>query len=322
MEIISFYKFLTLNHLENVQAELLNICQSHQICGSILIAPEGINGTISGEREDIARITDYFQASAIFSPMEFKRSLHDTKPFRRMLVRIKKEIITMKTNGIDPTHLTGKYLPPLQLKEWLDHQEDVVLLDTRNDYEVKVGTFKGAIDPGIKSFSAFPDFIDQHLDAFKGKKIITFCTGGIRCEKATAYMVSQGLTETYQIEGGVLKYFEDTQNLGTDNHWEGECVVFDSRLAVNKSLQPTEVKLCYSCFDPLSGHFPEGLCPKCQDVQSLASQSRIKSGQDKYLANFEQRRKFLEKSREEKHWLPAKTAHLQDSNDTNQLEPL
>ncbi|MEI8026559.1 MAG: rhodanese-like domain-containing protein [Pseudomonadota bacterium] len=309
MEIISFYKFLTLSHLEDVKAELLEICQRNQISGSILIAPEGINGTISGRGEDISRVTDYFQNSAIFSPMEFKKSLHETKPFRRMLVRIKKEIITMKMNGIDPTHLTGKYLAPLQLKEWLDRREDIVLLDTRNDYEVKVGTFKGAIDPGIKSFSAFPDFIDKRLDELKGKKIVTFCTGGIRCEKATAYMVSQGLTETYQIEGGVLKYFEDTQNLETDNHWDGECVVFDSRLAVNKSLQPTEVKLCYSCFDPLMGSFPEGLCPQCQEVQILASKSRAKSGQEKYLKNFEERRKFLEKSRKEKHWLPSESVN-------------
>ena len=311
MEIISFYKFLTLNHLEDIRAELLNVCQSHQICGSILIAPEGINGTISGQSEDIAAVVDYFQKSSLFSPMEFKKSLHETKPFRRMLVRIKKEIITMKMNGIDPNHLTGKYLAPLQLKEWLDLREDIVLLDTRNDYEVKVGTFKGAIDPGIKSFSAFPDFIDKHLDDLKGKKIVTFCTGGIRCEKATAYMVSQGLTETYQIEGGVLKYFADTQHLETDTHWDGECVVFDSRLAVDKSLKPTEVKLCYSCFDPLSTPCPDGLCPKCQDIQDLAAQSRAKSGQEKYLKNFEERRRFLEKSRQEKHWLPNESAHLQ-----------
>jgi len=303
MEIISFYKFLTLDHLETLRAELLEMCQNNQISGSILIAPEGINGTISGRAEDICKVTDYFQSSELFAPMEFKKSLHETKPFRRMLVRIKKEIITMKMNGIDPTHLTGKYLAPLQLKEWLDHGEDILLLDTRNDYEVKVGTFKGAIDPGIKSFSAFPDFIEKHIDEFKGKKIVTFCTGGIRCEKATAYMVSRGLTETYQIEGGVLKYFEDTQPLESDNHWDGECVVFDSRLAVDKALQPTKVKLCYSCFDPLNEGFQEALCLKCQEVQILASKSRMETGQDKYLKNFEERRKFLEKSRAEKHWL-------------------
>jgi UPF0176 protein len=303
MDIISFYKFVKLDHLDELRAELLDICQRHQIFGSILIAPEGINGTISGTPQDISRICQFFQDSPVFSPLEFKKSLHESKPFRRMLVRIKKEIITMKTDGIDPNHLTGKYLKPLQLKEWLDNGEEILLLDTRNDYEVKVGTFKGAIDPKIKSFSAFPDFIDEHLDDLKGKKIVTFCTGGIRCEKATAYMVDQGLTETYQIDGGVLKYFEDTMPLESDNHWEGECVVFDSRLAVNKSLQPTESKLCYSCFDPSSELLPEGLCQKCLEIQTLASISRLESGQLKYQKNFEKRRIFLEKSRIEKHWL-------------------
>ena len=293
IEIVSFYKFVALSDLESLQTDLLDFCNSRNLFGSILLASEGINGTVSGEAFAIEELSQYFLNRESYSGMELKKSFHSQKPFRRMVVRLKKEIITMKSSGIDPTSKTGAFIEPTKLKEWIDTGEDFVFLDTRNDYEVKVGTFRGAITPNIKKFSEFPTFIDENLDKLKGKRIVTFCTGGIRCEKATAYMIQKGLSDTFQIKGGVLKYFEDTEGLATDNHWDGDCVVFDSRLAVSKKLEPTSESLCYSCFEKLEGDFSTRICSKCAALQLQASDQRKEQGQLKYRANLEKRTQLL-----------------------------
>jgi UPF0176 protein len=289
IEIVSFYKFVAISDLETMQADLLAFCKSRNLFGSILIAPEGINGSVSGEASAIAELAQYFMVNEKFSQMELKKSFHSQKPFRRMVVRLKKEIITMKSSGINPTSVTGAFIEPRRLKEWIDKREEFIFLDTRNDYEVKVGTFRGAITPNIKKFSDFPAFIDKNLDHLKGKRIVTFCTGGIRCEKATAYMIQKGLSETFQIRGGILKYFEETNEPENDNHWDGDCVVFDSRLAVNKALQPTSEILCYSCFEKLTGDDSLRVCMKCMDKQKKASDHRKEQGLMRYRHNLEKR---------------------------------
>ena len=297
IEIVSFYKFVAISDLESLQAELLSFCKSRNLFGSILLAPEGINGSVSGEASAIAELAQFFMNSEKFTEMELKKSLHSQKPFKRMVVRLKKEIITMKSSGIDPTSVTGAFIEPRRLKEWIDNREEFIFLDTRNDYEVKVGTFRDAITPGIKKFSDFPAFVDKNIDRLKGKKIVTFCTGGIRCEKATAYMIQKGLSETFQIRGGILKYFEETNDPESDNHWDGDCVVFDSRRAVNKALKPTSEILCYSCFEKLTEENSQRVCSKCNDIQSKASDYRKEQGLMRYRHNLEKRLNLSKQNR-------------------------
>lgn len=295
--VIAFYKFSRLANLADLRTQLLTEARRHELKGTILIAPEGINSTLAGRPEETRLFEAFLLNISEFTGMPFKESYCEEMPFRRMLVKIKKEIITMRKEGIDPVEMTGDYLDPKIFLEWQDNaKEDLVIVDTRNKYEVDLGTFKGAIDPEIDSFSEFPDWVEQHLADKKEKTIVTFCTGGIRCEKATAHMVKAGFKHVYQLEGGILKYFEDTIERADTNYWKGDCVVFDKRLAVNTRLLPTQDNLCYVCLTKLSEDNDSGQthpagrpCLTCLDLMEVAQQERDEKGWERHLQNLKAR---------------------------------
>ncbi|KAB8032188.1 rhodanese-related sulfurtransferase [Fluviispira multicolorata] len=269
---IAYYKFVEIENLESFRETLLSFCNKLNIKGTILLAHEGINSCLVGSDDSIQQYIDYMHADSRFADIEFKKSYSDHIPFRRMIIKVKKEIIPMGMDSIKPAHFTGKYVEALELKKWLDDGEDLVILDTRNDYEVDLGTFRGAIDPRLKQFRDFPQWIKSNFAEHKNKKVVTFCTGGIRCEKATAFMRQEGFEEVYQLQGGILKYFEETANRASneDNYYDGDCFVFDYRVAVDKKLNEAKYEICYACWSPLK---PEDLtssqykkdhhCPHC-----------------------------------------------------------
>ncbi|WP_338637465.1 rhodanese-related sulfurtransferase [Spirobacillus cienkowskii] len=271
---IAYYKFVDIADPQSLRDVLLNLCNSLSIKGTIILAHEGINSCLVGKDENIDKFIEFMHNHELFSDVEFKKSVSDHIPFRRMLVKVKNEIIPMGLPSIDPARFTGNYVKALELKKWLDEGEDLVILDTRNDYEVELGTFRNAIDPKLKKFRDFPQWIKDNFAEYKNKKVITFCTGGIRCEKATAFMKQEGFKDVYQIQGGILKYFEETMNNAPnqDNHYDGDCFVFDYRVAVDKNLHETQYEICYSCWKPLSQEdlqsklYKENeFCPHCFD---------------------------------------------------------
>jgi UPF0176 protein len=268
--IATFYKFVTLDDYTHRRQPLLNLCHHHHIKGTILLAAEGINGTISGTRSSIDAILTYLKADRHFADLEHKESIATKSPFDRLKVRLKQEIVTFGVPTIDPTNLVGTYVKP---QDWnqLIANPDVVVIDTRNQYEVEIGTFAGAIDPHTDSFTEFPAYVSTHLDPQQHKQVALFCTGGIRCEKATSYLLSQGFENVYHLQGGILKYLEEIP--APDSQWEGECFVFDDRVAVTYGLAPGTHKLCWGCGNPLSPadltaplYEPGICCPRCHSI--------------------------------------------------------
>jgi len=218
----ALYKFVSLPDYQDLQKPILDACLKHNIKGTLLLAKEGINGTIAGQPEDIKAVLDYLRQDERLTTLEHKESYADTHPFYRMKVKLKKEIVTMGVPEVDPNEVVGTYVKP---EDWNDliSDPDVLLVDTRNDYEVHIGTFKGAIDPKTKTFREFPQYVQENFDNTKHKKVAMFCTGGIRCEKASSYMKQQGFEEVYHLEGGILKYLENVPK--EESMWEGECFV-------------------------------------------------------------------------------------------------
>jgi UPF0176 protein len=261
--IAAFYKFVTLADYRDRRQPLLNLCQQHQIKGTILLAAEGINGTIAGTRSSIDTIFAYLTADPCFADLEHKESTATKSPFDRLKVRIKKEIVTFGVPTVNPSNLVGTYIKP---QDWnqLIANPDVLVIDTRNQYEVEIGTFVGAIDPHTNSFTEFPEYVATHLDPQQHKQIAMFCTGGIRCEKATSYLLSQGFENVYHLQGGILKYLEEIP--ATESQWEGECFVFDDRVAITHGLAPGTHQLCWGCGNPIastdltSAHYEPGIC--------------------------------------------------------------
>jgi UPF0176 protein len=261
--IAAFYKFVTLADYRDRRQPLLNLCQQHQIKGTILLAAEGINGTIAGTRSSINAILAYLKTDPCFANLEHKESTATKSPFDRLKVRIKKEIVTFGVPTVNPSNLVGTYVKP---QDWnqLIANPDVLVIDTRNQYEVEIGTFVGAIDPHTNSFTEFPEYVATNLDPQQHKQIAMFCTGGIRCEKATSYLLSQGFENVYHLQGGILKYLEEIPTI--ESQWEGECFVFDDRVAITHGLEPGTHKLCWGCGNPLSPtdliapHYEPGIC--------------------------------------------------------------
>jgi UPF0176 protein len=263
----ALYKFVELPDYAALQANIHAACMTHHIKGTLLLAREGINGTIAGLPDDIHAVLDYLRQDPRFADLEHKESYADTHPFYRMKVKLKEEIVTMGIPSVNPNNTVGAYVKP---EDWnaLISDPDVILLDTRNDYEVHIGTFKNAVDPKTKTFRGFPQYVAENLDKTKHKKVAMFCTGGIRCEKASSYMLEQGFDEVYHLQGGILKYLETVPK--EKSMWEGECFVFDQRVAVKHGLEVGEFDQCYACRMPLS---PEELkspqytagisCPHC-----------------------------------------------------------
>jgi UPF0176 protein len=245
----AFYKFVAIGDPAGLRPSLLAACLQRGIKGSILLAHEGINGTISGEAENLSDFFLWLRQDPRFADLETKESPAGEHPFGRMKVRLKREIVTLGVPEACPAQGVGTYVAP---EDWnaLIESPDVIIIDTRNDYEVKAGTFKGAIDPGTRSFRQFPAFVRAHLDPGRHKRVATFCTGGIRCEKATSYLLRQGFEEVYHLKGGILKYLETVP--AEESLWQGECFVFDERVALQHGLRPGSHGLCGSCGSPIA----------------------------------------------------------------------
>lgn len=269
--VAALYRFVAIADLPALQAEVKKACVQNDVCGTLLLAPEGVNGTIAApSAEAMENIIALLDARLGVKSGELKYSSAEDKPFRRMKVRLKKEIITMKAPEADPTKLVGTYVTP---ENWnaLIADPDVTLIDTRNTYETAVGIFKGAIDPQIQTFTQFKDYVANNMDPAKHKKVAMFCTGGIRCEKASSYMLAHGFEEVYHLQGGILKYLETVNP--QDSKWEGDCFVFDRRVAIGHGLEEAPYDICYGCRFPLSeddmkaASYEEGVsCPHCIDT--------------------------------------------------------
>lgn len=265
--VAALYHFSKFEDHRSLQAPLQRLCDDVGVKGSLLLAFEGINGTIAGTRAGIDKVLGAIRALPGCSDFEHKESSAGHMPFLRMKVKLKKEIVTMGQPQVDPNLNVGNYVAP---KDWNDliTQDDVVVIDTRNDYEVEIGTFKGAVDPLTKSFGEFPQWWEENKDRFHNKRVAMFCTGGIRCEKSTNYLLGEGVKDVYHLKGGILQYLEDVP--ADDSTWEGECFVFDSRVSLKHGLVEGKYDLCYACRMPLlptdfeRPEFEKGVsCHKC-----------------------------------------------------------
>jgi UPF0176 protein len=276
--VAALYRFVRLDRYEELRAPLAAFCCGRGIKGTLLIAREGINGTVAGSEAAIADLIAHLEAMPEFAGLDVKYSAAGEMPFRRMKVRLKREIVTMGVPDIDPLAGAGAYVDP---GDWnaLIADPDTVVVDTRNGYEVALGSFAGAINPQTESFRDFPDWVARNRDALDGKKVAMFCTGGIRCEKATAYVKSQGIDEVFHLKGGILKYLEEVP--AEESLWRGECFVFDERVSVAHGLEVGEAELCRACRHPLtaadrlSPKFAEGVsCERCYDSRTEADRAR------------------------------------------------
>ena len=276
--VCALYKFVTLNDFEDKRQPLLDLMLENQVRGTLLLAKEGINGTVAGSREGIDNLLSWLKSDKRLAELDHKESYDQEMPFYRSKVKLKKEIVTMGVEGIDPKRVVGTYVKP---QDWnaLISDPDVVLVDTRNDYEVEIGTFKGAINPNTETFREFPEYVKNNLDPKRDKKVAMFCTGGIRCEKSTAYLKEQGFEEVYHLEGGILKYLEEVSEQET--LWQGECFVFDNRVAVDHKLQKGQYDQCHACRMPITElekehpHYEKGVsCHHCFEKQTPEQRQR------------------------------------------------
>ncbi len=287
--VAALYCFARFPDFETYQAPLTELCDQNGIKGTLLLAAEGLNGTVAGTQSGIAALIAFIEAIPALREqnIELKYSTASQMPFNRMKVRLKKEIVTMGVEGIDPLQSVGAYVQPEEWNALID-DENTILIDTRNDYEYAIGTFKGAIDPKTKTFREFPQWVEDHRGDLEGKKIAMFCTGGIRCEKATAFVKGLGFDDVYHLKGGILKYLEDMP--AEDTRWEGECFVFDERVSVGHGLVEGDVQLCRACRNPvtpegkLSQFYEEGIsCDSCYHERSDADRARYAERQRQVL---------------------------------------
>ncbi len=308
--VAALYKFVALPDFEAIKPKLEAVCVDNAVLGTLLLAQEGINGTVSGPRAGIVTLMEFLWSDSRFADLAPKYSIAPEQAFTRMKVKLKREIVTMGKDGIDPNRLVGRYVKP---SDWnaLIQDPDTLVIDTRNNYEYAIGTFEGAVDPATTTFREFPQWVENNLKNLpaekRPKKIAMFCTGGIRCEKSTAYMLEQGFDEVYHLEGGILKYLEEVPE--EQSLWKGECFVFDQRVSVKHGLQVGQYDLCHACRMPIteeekaSAKYVQGVgCPHCYD--SLT---------DDQKARFGERQKQIElaKARNEKHIgrkMPPKTS--------------
>jgi UPF0176 protein len=283
--VATFYKFVRLPDCAEKRQPLLAYCLEQGIKGTILLAQEGLNGTIAGDRSSIDAVLAYLRSDSRLADLAHKEAPADAPPFDRMKVKLKKEIVTIGLPNVDPNYQVGTYVQP---QDWnaLISDPEVTVIDTRNDYEVAIGTFKGAQNPATASFRAFPEYVQQQLDPTQHKKVALFCTGGIRCEKASSFMKAQGFQEVYQLQGGILKYLETVP--AEESLWQGECFVFDQRIAVRHGLAEGSYEMCRACGHPISAvdrasaNYEEGIfCPRC--VEQLTAEKR-----DRQIARLQQ----------------------------------
>lgn len=270
--VAALYRFASLPQWQETRAPLAAYCCERGIRGTLLLAHEGINGTVAGSEKAIRELIAYLNTFPELSGLDVKYSHADEMPFHRMKVRLKKEIVTMGVSNLDPLRDAGAYVEPA---DWnaLVSDPDTIVIDTRNDYEVKLGTFRNALDPATSSFREFPKWAQEHREELQGRKVAMFCTGGIRCEKATAYVRSLGIDEVFHLKGGILKYLEEVPQ--EESLWDGECFVFDERVSVTHGLREGEAELCRACRHPLTPQdrasplFVEGIsCHYCHDTRT------------------------------------------------------
>lgn len=270
LHVASFYRFIDIETPESVQAGLEDLCAAEGLLGTILVAEEGINGTLAGSKPAIESVFAWIEGALhLSSPVEARWTQAESPPFKRMKVRVKREIVTLGRPDIRPQNRTGTHVPPAEWNALID-DPDTLLIDTRNHYEIDVGTFPAALDPGTDSFRQFPAFAERLADEARDRPIAMYCTGGIRCEKASALLQEMGFSNVNQLEGGILNYLEQVR--GEDNRWRGECFVFDTRVAVDRDLSEGGYEQCHACRRPLSNEdlasadYREGVsCPHCID---------------------------------------------------------
>ena len=292
--VVALYRFFPVGDPDGLRAALTELCDQNGIRGTLIIAGEGINGTVAGDQRGIDALVAYLEQLDGFSGAEIKYSTAEEMPFRRLKIRIKNEIVTMGVPDVDPSRDRGHYV---DARAWnnLISDPDTLLIDTRNDYEAAIGTFEGAVDPHTATFREFPAWVEENRALLEGRKVAMFCTGGIRCEKATAYVKSLGIEDVFHLKGGILKYLEDVD--AGESRWNGECFVFDERVAVGHGLVEGDLTLCRACRHPLkpeerkSPEFIEGVsCPHCHDKRSDADRERYAQRQrqvDRALARGE-----------------------------------
>ena len=280
LTIAALYHFTRFPDPAALKPGLLEVCVAHGVKGSLLLAPEGINGTIAGPRDGIDAALGAVRALPGCEGLEWKESFADSMPFGRMKVKLKREIVTMGQPDVDPLAQVGNYV---SASDWnaLISDPDTVVIDTRNDYEVAIGTFRGAVDPGTRAFGEFPDWWQVNRERFAGKRVAMFCTGGIRCEKSTNYLLGQGVNQVYHLKGGILKYLEEVPE--ADSLWQGQCFVFDDRVSVGHGLVPGGLKVCGACRRPVTAedqslpNYEEGVCcPACAGEYSDADRARFR----------------------------------------------
>ncbi len=294
--VATFYSFTTLDDYTSMQEPIENCCRENDVKGIVLLASEGINSTIAGPRDGVMNVLHFLREDPRLAELSWKESIATKQPFGKLRVRLKKEIVTMGMPMIDPQRLTGTYVKPEEWNELIS-DPNVIVVDTRNDYEVEIGTFKNAINPDIASFGELPKWIEENIDVDMQPRVAMFCTGGIRCEKSTTLLKEAGLHEVYHLEGGILKYLERVQE--DQSLWDGQCFVFDERVSVGHGLEVGEYELCRGCRHPIreedksSPHFIDGVsCPRCHDKTT-----------DEQKACFAERQKQIElaKQRGEQH---------------------
>ncbi|MEM8775360.1 MAG: rhodanese-related sulfurtransferase [Pseudomonadota bacterium] len=281
--IAALYHFTRFKAPEAIQGPLHELCEKNRISGTLLLAKEGINGTIAGPKAGIEMVIEYIRALPGCSNLEWKESQSKAQPFRRLRVRLKKEIVTMGQPDVDPRARVGHYVEAADWNELIS-APDVAVIDTRNDYEVAIGTFDGAVDPQTASFRDFPAWWEANKKRFEGRRVAMFCTGGIRCEKSTNYLLSQGVEDVYHLKGGILKYLEEVPK--ADSKWHGECFVFDGRVSVGHGLQEGPHLLCHACRRPIlpedqaRAEYEEGVaCHHCVDETSETDKDRFRERQ-------------------------------------------
>ena len=281
--VAALYKFVQIDDCENLQTNLRMECQNNGIIGTLLIATEGINGTVAGSEEGISTLLDTLRKDQRFTDIQVKLSHAIERPFYRLKVKVKNEIVTMGVDGVSPSDVVGEYVEP---SDWnhLISDPDVILIDTRNDYESIVGSFEGAVYPNTRNFREFPQWLAEQQDITKEKKIAMFCTGGIRCEKATSYMKDQGYEHVYHLNGGILRYLEEVPQ--DKSLWNGSCFVFDQRVGIEHNLKESALSLCYACGFPVSEEEKESekyeagvSCPNCFGTYSEEQLSRLRERQ-------------------------------------------
>ena len=281
--VAALYQFVTLTDYVALREPLHQAMLAHDVKGTLLLAEEGINGTVAGSREGIDALLAWLKSDPRMAALEHKESYCDEQPFYRTKVKLKKEIVTLGVPGVDPNKTVGTYVKP---QDWnaIISDPEVLVIDTRNDYEVAIGSFKRAIDPKTASFREFPEYVKQHFDPAVHKKVAMFCTGGIRCEKASSYMLNEGFAEVYHLQGGILKYLEEVPP--EQSLWQGDCFVFDNRVTVRHDLTEGEYELCHACRQPVSAaeraseHYSPGIsCPHCWDTLSETTRAKARERQ-------------------------------------------